>query len=130
MVIAPSPFEPFVGQKTILLTTFKRDGTPVGTAVSIAVEGDRAFVRTYDAAGKAKRMRNNPEVEIAPCTMKGTPIGPAMHARARLLTGEDAVRAARALAGKYPFLHRALVPFLHRVRHYQTLHYELRTSGG
>ena len=115
MAIAPSPFEPFVRQKTILLTTFKRDGTPVGTAVNIAVEGDRAFVRTYDAAWKAKRIRNNPEVEIAPSTMKGKPTGPAMHARARLLTGEDDVHAARALAGKYRLLHGVLVPFIHRM---------------
>ena len=28
-----------------LLTTYKRDGTPVGTPVSIAFEGDRAFFR-------------------------------------------------------------------------------------
>lgn len=128
MAITPSPFKPFVQQKTIQLTTFKRDGTPVGTAVNIAVEGDRAFVRTYDAAWKAKRIRNNPEVEIAPSTMKGRPTGPAMQARARLLTGEEAVHAARALAGKYRLLHGVLVPFLHRMRNYQTLHYELRTS--
>ena len=128
MAITPSPFKPFVQQKTILLTTFKRDGTPVGTAVNIAVEGDRAFVRTYDAAWKAKRIRNNPEVEIAPSTMKGKPTGPAIHARARLLTGQEAVHAARALAGKYRLLHGVLVPFMHRMRHYQTLHYELRTS--
>jgi hypothetical protein len=31
--------------KTILLTTYKRDGTPVETPVSIAFEGDRAFFR-------------------------------------------------------------------------------------
>jgi hypothetical protein len=29
--------------KTVLLTTYKRDGTPVGTPVSIAFDGDRAF---------------------------------------------------------------------------------------
>ena len=36
--------------KTILLTTYKRDGTPVGTPVSIAFDGDRAFFRSYDKA--------------------------------------------------------------------------------
>ncbi|MHB8330215.1 MAG: hypothetical protein ACYDD6_11450 [Acidimicrobiales bacterium] len=38
----PAGFEPFVRQWTTLLTTFKRDGTPVGTPVNLAVEGDRA----------------------------------------------------------------------------------------
>jgi hypothetical protein len=30
--------------KTILLTTYKRDGTAVGTPVSIAFDGDRALL--------------------------------------------------------------------------------------
>src|SRR5215203_3142354 len=78
---------PLVRQKTVLLTTFRRDGRPVGTPVSIAVEGDRAFVRTWDTSGKMKRIRNNPEVNIAPSTTLGTPIGPALPAQARILTG-------------------------------------------
>ena len=36
--------------KTILLTTYKRDGTPVQTPVSIAFEGDRAFKTAYGIA--------------------------------------------------------------------------------
>jgi hypothetical protein len=36
---ATQTLEPFVGQWAVLLTTYKRDGTPVGTAVNIAVEG-------------------------------------------------------------------------------------------
>jgi uncharacterized protein len=36
--------EPFVNQKTVLLTTYRRNGAPVGTPVNIAVEGARAFV--------------------------------------------------------------------------------------
>jgi PPOX class probable F420-dependent enzyme len=60
---APTPvLEPFVRQKTVLLTTYRRDGTPVGTPVNIAVDGDRAFVRTFDTAWKLKRIRNNPVV--------------------------------------------------------------------
>jgi uncharacterized protein len=51
--------------KTILLTTYRRDGTPVETPVSIAFEGGRAFFRSYDKAWKTKRLHNNPQVEIA-----------------------------------------------------------------
>ena len=39
-------FEPFRRRRTALLTTYKRDGTPVATPVTIAVDGDRAYVRT------------------------------------------------------------------------------------
>jgi len=63
--------EPFVEQRTVLLTSFRRDGTPVGTPVTIAVEGDHAFIRSFDAAWKVKRMARNPEVEVAPSTFRG-----------------------------------------------------------
>jgi hypothetical protein len=57
--------------KTILLTTYKRDGAPVSSPVSIAFAGDRAFFRSYDGAWKTKRLRNNPRVEAAPATLRG-----------------------------------------------------------
>ena len=52
----PSPEEmlkPFIRQWTVLLTTYRRDGTPVGTAVNIAVDGDRAYVRTPTGRGRS-----------------------------------------------------------------------------
>ena len=79
--------ESLKGTGTILLTTYKRDGTPVPTPVSIAFDGDRAFFRSYDQAWKTKRLRNNARVEIAPATLRGKPTGPAVAARATLLTG-------------------------------------------
>ena len=118
-------FEPFVHQKYVLLTTYRRDGTPVGTPVNIAVDGDRAFVRTWDMAWKVKRIRNNPEVEVAPSTMRGKPTGPAIHARARILDGEESAYAGRAIARKHPILHGFLVPLVHRLRGNETVHIEL-----
>jgi PPOX class probable F420-dependent enzyme len=115
----------FVGQKTVLLTTYRRDGRPVGTPVHIAVDGDRAFVRTWDTAWKLKRVRANPEVEIAPSTARGTPTGPALRARARILSGGESAEAGRAIAGKYPILHGVLIPLVHRLRRNTTVHMEL-----
>ena len=123
---ATSPaLAPFARQKTILLTTYRRDGTPVGTPVSIAVDGDRAFIRTWDTAWKVRRMRNHPEVEIAPSTMLGRPTGAAVRARVRLLDGAESARAARALARKHPFLHGLIVPLLHGALRQKIIHYEL-----
>ena len=118
-------FAPFARQRTVLLTTRRRDGTPVETPVSIAVDGDCAFIRSWDTAGKVKRIRNNPEVTIAPCTARGRSTGPAIPARARILTGEESARAGRLLAGKYPILHGLLVPLVHRLRGNTTTHIEL-----
>ncbi len=88
---SPADLARFIRQKTILLKTRKRDGTWVATPVSIAVQGDRAYVRTYDKSWKSKRLRNFPEVRFAPSTFRGKPSGPAVRAGARLLDGEEAV---------------------------------------
>jgi PPOX class probable F420-dependent enzyme len=113
-------------QRTVLLTTFRRDGTPVGTPVSVAPDGDRVVFRTWDTAGKARRLRRDPQVEVAPSTWSGRPTGPGVRARARLLEGDEARRAARALARKHPLLHGVVVPLTHRLRRNRTLHFELR----
>jgi uncharacterized protein len=114
--------------KTILLTTYKRDGTPIGTPVSLAFDGDRAFFRSYDRAWKTKRLRNNPEVEVAPCTLRGKPTGAGVRGRATLLTGGEERIAARALARRHRVLQAILVPMAHRLARYQTMHYELLTD--
>jgi uncharacterized protein len=116
---------PLRSAKTILLTTYKRDGTPVATPVSIAFTGDRAFFRSYDKAWKTKRLRNNAEVEVAASTLRGRPTGPPVHARATLLDGEQARIAAQALARRHRVLQGLLVPLAHRLLRYQTMHYEL-----
>jgi uncharacterized protein len=125
---APAVLEPFVCQKTVLLTTHRRDGTPVGTPVHIAVDGDRAFVRTWDSTGKLRRIRNDPSVEVRPSTVGGRPSGPAMRARARVLEGEESARAGRMLSRKYPVLHGFLIPLVHRLRGNGTTHIELRPT--
>ncbi len=125
---AAPAWAPFARQKTVVLTTYKRDGTPVPTAVSIAVVGERAYVRSFEKAWKTVRMRNDPRVTVAPSTTRGTPTGPAIEATARRLTGAEYDRAARALARKHPMLHRVLVPLMHRLgrrKTGRTVHFEL-----
>jgi PPOX class probable F420-dependent enzyme len=120
--------ERFVEQKTVVLTTFRKDGTPVGTPVSIAVDGDRAVVRSFEHAGKVKRLRNTPVVEIAPSTTRGVLTGTALRAEARPLTGPEWSQAAHLLRRKYPLLHGVVVPASHhllRRRTGRTVHYEL-----
>ena len=130
MTVSTPALQPFVDQKTVLLTTYRRDGTPVDTPVHIAVDGDRAFVRTFDTAWKLKRIGNNPEVGVAPSSVRGTPTGPAIRARARILSGEESARAGRVLARKYPILHGLLIPLAHRLRGNRTMHIELMPVDG
>jgi uncharacterized protein len=125
-----TPLASLKNSKTILLTTYKRDGTAVGTPVSIAFDGDRAFFRSYDKAWKTKRLRRDQHVRAAPATMRGAPTGPAIRARATLLEGEEARVAASALARRHRVLQGVLVPAMHRLRRYRTMHYELGPDAG
>jgi uncharacterized protein len=111
--------------KTVLLTTYKRDGTPVGTPVSIAFDVHRAFFRSWHKAWKTKRIARTPEVLVRPSDLRGRPKGPAVAATARLLQGDEAALAARSLARRHRLLQGLLVPTTHRLMRYRTLHYEL-----
>ncbi len=120
---------PFVRQKTVLLTTYRKDGREGASPVSVAVEGDHAYVRSFEKAIKTLRLRRNPAALIAPSTMKGTATGPAVAVVMRRLDGEEAAHAARVLAAKYRVLHGLLVPCAHRVgrrRFGRTVHFEVR----
>jgi uncharacterized protein len=127
--LIPRQLQPFVQQRTILLQTRRRDGSWAATPVSVAVQADRAYIRTYAKAGKPKRLRNFPEVRFSPSTFLGRPTGPTVHARARLLAGDQDRMAARLLSRKYPVLHGLVVPLAHRLMRTSTLHYELTDVG-
>jgi len=47
----------------VQLTTFRKNGTPVATPVHVVVDGDVAYFRTWDVAGKAKRLRQTPRTD-------------------------------------------------------------------
>jgi PPOX class probable F420-dependent enzyme len=138
--------EQFAGQKTVILTSFRRDGTPVDTPVHIVVDGGQAYIRTYAKAMKTKRLRRNPEVELRLASNGTQPallalsapkaakrVGMPVRARATLLSGEESQRAARLLARRYPFLHGVLIPRLHRLMASQyghTVNVRLTPAGG
>jgi hypothetical protein len=55
---------PFVRQKTIRLTTFRKDGTAGTSPVSIAVDGDRAYFPHLRAGDQGMSDRAQPERRI------------------------------------------------------------------
>jgi uncharacterized protein len=87
--------------KRALLSTFRRDGTPVSTPVWAALADGRLYVRSERAAGKLKRLRNDPRVLVAPCTMRGKPLGTPFEAHVRTLAAGEQLLAERALASRY-----------------------------
>lgn len=135
MTAKPSPgarpgggyFTPLAGAKYVQLTTFRRDGTPVPTPVHLVVDPntDTACFRTWDTAGKAKRLRHTSLVQVAPATVRGRQLGPAIPAEAQLLEGAESERAAAMLAREHPLLHGHLIPWVHRRRGWVTQQYRL-----
>jgi uncharacterized protein len=91
----------FVGRKYALLTTFRRDGTPVPTPVWFGVADGRLYVRSEAEVWKVKRIRNDPHVRVAPATVRGKPLGPTTEATARVLPSAEEERAEAALAANY-----------------------------
>jgi PPOX class probable F420-dependent enzyme len=90
-----------VASKRSLLVTYRRDGTPVPTPVWAAVEEDRLYVRSERASGKVKRLRNDSRLLVAPCTVRGKPLGPAFEATAVMLPPEREAHAEHVLAQRY-----------------------------
>jgi len=89
------------GQKYISLTTFRKNGTKVATPVWFGEDGNKLYVMTRSDLGKTKRIRNNPQVRVAPCTMRGKVTGPEYAAAARILPVEEHGHARRAIDRKY-----------------------------
>lgn len=97
------------GEKYISLATFRKNGAAVHTPVWFGEENGKLYVMTRSDSGKYKRIRNNPQVKIAACTMRGKITGPEFAARARLLPQQDWARARGTIKRKYWM---ARIPFL------------------
>ena len=58
-------------EKFVSLTTYRRSGDAVSTPVWIGQDGDAFVVTTAEHAGKVKRVRNNPRVQLRACSRTG-----------------------------------------------------------
>jgi PPOX class probable F420-dependent enzyme len=91
-------------EKYVRVTTFRRDGTPVGTPVWVGRDGDDLVVWTVTNAGKVKRIRNSGAVEVAACDIRGNVRGEPVRGTARILDAENTERVRRVLRKKYGVL--------------------------
>ena len=76
------------GQRYISLATFRKSGVAVYTPIWFAEDDDKLYFMTNSKLGKCKRIRNNPQVKIAPCTIRGKITGPEFSATVRILPTE------------------------------------------
>lgn len=89
------------GQRYISLVTFRKTGVPVRTPVWFAEADGKLYVMTGSHLGKYKRIRNNPQVRISPCTIRGKVTGTEFAATARILPKEEFSRVRKLINAKY-----------------------------
>ena len=91
--------------KYVSLTTFKKDGTGVRTPIWFAENNGKLYFTTRYDLWKYKRIRNNPRVLVAPCTMRGKVTGPDFPGQARVLPKEEWPATRAIMRRKYWLLY-------------------------
>ena len=93
--------EQFIEQKYINLETYKNDGTPIRTPVWFVIDNDLIYVITREETGKVKRIKNNQNVRIVPCSFKGEPKNEWIRGKAEKITDEGSQKAIKLRKKKY-----------------------------
>ncbi len=91
----------FIDQKYINLETYKKDGTPIRTPVWFVIDNDLIYVITRDTTGKVRRLKNNQDVQIVPCSFKGEPKNVWVKGKAEKIVGETADNIIKLRKKKY-----------------------------
>jgi len=98
----PHPFDALEGHQFLRMTTFRRSGEAVSTPLWFEISSGRLYATTPTDSGKMKRIRNNPQVVLAPSDARGRPRGESIEGLARQLgEGEAPEDAHRAYWKKY-----------------------------
>jgi uncharacterized protein len=112
--VPDSPLARFGNQKYISLETFKKNGEGVRTPVWFVLHDGALYVYTEATSWKVKRIRNNPRVRVAACSIRGVVKGPWVDANASIIDGDERREADRRLDRKY-FL-KAILNLLTRLK--------------
>jgi uncharacterized protein len=91
----------FSSESYISLETYKKSGEAVRSPVWVVEEGGVVFVRTDPTSWKAKRIRKNQRVRVAPSDMRGKPTGSWVDGEAHFVEGEEAQRILKLFKKKY-----------------------------
>jgi PPOX class probable F420-dependent enzyme len=94
-------------EKYILLTTFRRDGTPVSTPVWIvALDDETVGFWTSSGSGKVKRLAHTARVTVQPSDARGRvkQSSAPTEATARIVTGSEFEAISERVIAKYGFM--------------------------
>jgi uncharacterized protein len=87
----------------VSLTTYRKDGTGVATPVWHVANGGELIIVSEADAWKVKRIRNNSDVMVTVCNIRGkiAPGAPSARGTARLLDEAETEAGRSLLARKY-----------------------------
>lgn len=89
--------EEFENQKYINLETFRKSGAGITTPVWFVQDHEVFYVWTQADSGKAKRIRNNGKVKVAPSTASGEHLGEWVDAQATADASPEALKFTTSL---------------------------------
>ena len=92
-----SGLQAFEKQQYLNIETMRKNGQGVKTPVWFAQKGESLFIWTESGSGKARRIRNFPQVQVAPSRADGTPVGDWVAATAQVDGSAAAVEHVRVL---------------------------------
>ncbi|MFB7506625.1 PPOX class F420-dependent oxidoreductase [Streptomyces broussonetiae] len=92
--------------KYLLVTSYRKNGTPVATPVWVVRDGDALGLWTVADSFKVKRIRRRADVLVGPCDVRGNPTGDQLPATAVITDAATTARYRGLLARKYGILGR------------------------
>jgi PPOX class probable F420-dependent enzyme len=121
MVVDPYTFTNLDKEKHISLTTFRKTGKAVATAMWFAERFGTIYVESGVNAGKLKRIRHTTRVTLAPCTIGGKVTGSAIEGEARIINESQEINAAKtAMSKKYGLIRNLYYFLLNTIRTIQS----------
>ena len=91
-------------EKYISLETYRKNNDAVQTPVWFVLQDDLIYVVTRESTGKVKRLRNNQNVKIAACTIKGSITGEWHSGTATRLSDNELGSILKLRDTKYGFM--------------------------
>lgn len=99
-----SKLDEIKSSKCISLETYRKDNQAVKTPVWFVIKNNLVYVVTRSKTGKVKRLENNLQVKIAPCTFKGNITGNWISGTAKILDEKETKEMVKLRDKKYGFM--------------------------
>ncbi|MER7639750.1 MULTISPECIES: PPOX class F420-dependent oxidoreductase [unclassified Streptomyces] len=96
-----TPLDRLGAGQYLLITSYRKNGTPVATPVWVVRDGDTLGVWTVADSWKVKRIRARADVLVGPCDLRGNPTGSPVPGTAEIVDAGTTGRYRALIKRKY-----------------------------